>query len=106
MAQRLTKRVLKKKVLRNALKQHIKMHSKSIMVLTEEEYKIYRELRRRGLKPCFPSHVREITNYKWEISRCQVFLKKVGYKQELGYNLKQLALIHQGNRFVIVRVIE
>ena len=82
MVQRLTKR--------NALKQYVKMYPKSIMVLTEEEHKIYRELRRGGLNPYFPSHVREVSNYAWKISKCQVFLRKVGHKQELGYDLKQL----------------
>lgn len=90
----------------NVLKYHIRTHSKSIIVLTPLEYKIYLELKRRGLNPCFPSHIREITNYKWSRKRCQWFLRKLGYKRELGYDLKQLTLFHRGNGFVVVRVIE
>jgi len=76
------------------------------MALTKEEYEIYLELRRRGLNPCFPSYIRQVTNYKWSIERCQGLLRKIGCKRELGYNLRQLILVHQGNGFVIVKVIE
>jgi len=96
----------RRKLSLNALKQHVKMHSKSIMVLTPLEYEIYLELKKRGLNPCYPSYVREVSSYVWKISKCQQFLRKLGHKQELGYNLRRLILVHQGNKFVVVRVIE
>jgi len=96
----------------NALCSHIRTrHDRSLVVLREEEYSVYLELKSRKMNPCWPSTLRwgleKSPGYKWSLQRCWAFLERVGYSlREGGFSLKELRVVRKSDGIIIVRVIE